>query len=324
MARRGFTMIEVVLVMAISMLLFVGVIGGTNVNITRQRYNDSVNDFAEFLRRQYSEVLSTENTRDDRISGTSPCTITSKQSAGGSATTVETGRSNCLIYGKLITFNEDNNPAKVYAYDVVGDAKETSELNSMNAAVRANSSHPYHHINNDIILSLVNLNADTLTARSTGSGCQIVTAGNSTTYDLQWGAYVQTTAHPDFVNFTGSILIVRSPLSGAVSTFRLERTVPVQSRLTNISVAAAYCNASSDARVAEYNQDSLRYFLADAGTPPTNGNASSGTAAEFCINSDDVFALAGAGRRMVGIAYDGYNASAVKVYNQDTGENQCQ
>ena len=326
MNRSGFTIIEVTLVLAISMFLFVGVIGGTNVNITRQRYNDSVNSFAEFLRSQYSEVISTENTRDDRISNTSPCTLTSKQAAGnGSGSNVETGRSHCLIYGKLITFNEENNPAKVYSYDIIGDAKTSNDLEALNKAVRKNSSHPYHGISNDTILSLVNLNADVLTARSTGSGCQIIPAGNTSTYELPWGAYVQTTNHPTMQNYTGSILIVRSPLSGAINTFRLNSVVPVQSRLRNPYIAAEYCNANSDARVNAYNNGSLRSFLSATGSnAPSFGNASTGTVAEFCINSDDVFALASNGRRMVSIAYDGYNASAVKVYNQDQGENKCQ
>lgn len=49
-AQKGFTIIEVMLVLAISALILLGALGGTYSSIRAQRYNDSVRAFAESLR----------------------------------------------------------------------------------------------------------------------------------------------------------------------------------------------------------------------------------------------------------------------------------
>ena len=103
--KGGFTLVEVSLFLAITGLLFLGVTIGVQNSIFQQRYNDSVQNFVEFLRSAYAK---TENV----------------QSAG-------TGDSVQAIYGKLITFGEEgsfndpyNNPEnEIFMYDVIGLAK---------------------------------------------------------------------------------------------------------------------------------------------------------------------------------------------------------
>lgn len=92
--RRGFTIIEVSLFLAITGLLFLGVTLGVQNSMRRQRYNDSVQSFAEFLRSLYSEVMNV-------------------QSAGN-------GRSDDAIYGKLVTFDGGQD---IFSYDVIGLAE---------------------------------------------------------------------------------------------------------------------------------------------------------------------------------------------------------
>ena len=59
--KQGFTIIEVMLVLAITGLMLVGVIAGTYSSIATQRYNDSVRSFSEFLREIYAEVISPQS-----------------------------------------------------------------------------------------------------------------------------------------------------------------------------------------------------------------------------------------------------------------------
>ena len=92
--RRGFTLIEVSLFLAITGLLFLGVTIGVQNSMTRQRYNDTVQSFAEFLRNAYSEVTNVQG--------------------------VNNGRSDEAIYGKLITFGEQGKGDEIFVYDVVG------------------------------------------------------------------------------------------------------------------------------------------------------------------------------------------------------------
>lgn len=57
---EGFTIIEVMLVLGITSLMLVGLIAGSFSAIGRQRYNDALRNFAEYLSRNYSEVLAPE------------------------------------------------------------------------------------------------------------------------------------------------------------------------------------------------------------------------------------------------------------------------
>lgn len=59
--KPGFTIIEVMLVLAITGLMLVGVIAGTYSSIATQRYNDSVRSFSEFLRQVFAEVISPQS-----------------------------------------------------------------------------------------------------------------------------------------------------------------------------------------------------------------------------------------------------------------------
>ena len=113
--RFGFTLIEVALFLAITGALFVGIVIGTQNSIFQQRYNDAVQNFAEFLRSAYSETMNV-------------------QSEG-------TGRSEKAIYGKLVSFGETENLAgenisntdSVFSYNVVGKVGEINSSNVLDA-----------------------------------------------------------------------------------------------------------------------------------------------------------------------------------------------
>lgn len=101
--RKGFTFIEIALFLAVTAALFIGIALGMNNAITQQRYDDSIQEYFEFVRSIYSKV-------------------SNPQSPGK-------GNSNRAIYGKLVVFGEkygidhnlitEGNP--IFVYDVVGD-----------------------------------------------------------------------------------------------------------------------------------------------------------------------------------------------------------
>ena len=105
----GFTLIEVAFFIAITGLLFVGIIAGTQSSIWQQRYNDSVQNFADFLRNIYAEASSIQGVSD--------------------------GRSDKAIYGKMISFGQkvgldgkeiSKDQQVVFVYDLIGDASGSS------------------------------------------------------------------------------------------------------------------------------------------------------------------------------------------------------
>lgn len=104
--KAGFTLIEVMLFLAVTGLILVGILGGTYSNIATQRYNDSVRSFAEFLRQVYSEVISPES-----IGSSDP----NHQIIGNS--------DDYAIYGKAIVFGLEEETAtdRIYTATIVGD-----------------------------------------------------------------------------------------------------------------------------------------------------------------------------------------------------------
>ena len=99
--RRGFTLVEVSLFLAITAAIFVGIVAGTQSSIFQQRYNDAVQSFVDFLRNNYSQVMNV-------------------QSDGK-------GNSDYVIYGRIISFGNDEDD-RVISYSVIGnDVRKVGE-----------------------------------------------------------------------------------------------------------------------------------------------------------------------------------------------------
>lgn len=108
--KKGFTIIEVSLVLAITGLMLIGVLGGTYLSISSQRYNDSLRNFAEYMRSIYAEALS-------------PASITENEG------TMIGNSTDQAILGKVVVFGV-NGESTVYSATLVGSAdiqKSTSQ-----------------------------------------------------------------------------------------------------------------------------------------------------------------------------------------------------
>lgn len=99
---RGFTIIEVMLFLSISGVLFVGLMIGVNNSIEHQRYRDSVVSLTSLLQQQYSEVINTRNDRNDtwncRASIATP----------GIESGQPRGTSDCVVLGRYIQTRGNN------------------------------------------------------------------------------------------------------------------------------------------------------------------------------------------------------------------------
>lgn len=191
--RRGFTLIEVSLFLAITGLVFVGIAVGTQNSIFQQRYNDSVQNFAEFLRTVYSQVKNVQNSESK-------------------------GNTKKAIYGKLVTFGEkldldgnSNSDELIFTYNVIGNIGDEE---------------------GNIIDQLTDLEANVVYAVDDGAGhiTGYEFAGFAESYMPRWGSKIQTTAGwsgDKYNQFEGTLLIVRHPSSGVIYTKILNETVQV-------------------------------------------------------------------------------------------------
>ena len=348
--KRGFTLVEVLLFLAISALIIISLMAGFSQAVARQRYNDSVQDLTEFLRKQYSDVITTSNSRgkDDptcqafnrgrnslitnsgSIFSDLPSTSPIRQvlnvlknnstvSDGGGR-----GRSDCNIYGKAIVFGRgvkgtitpgDGNTIEVY--DVIG-----ADLGNL-------------HIpgGSDVGASFA------VTPMMLNGVCTMGTGSNK--YSLQWGARA-TTPQANMANNGNTVqaimLIIRSPVTGTVQTFFARDNDSASNKVINAinngvtGATATTCNYSSgDASTSLWRlMGSGRLTL----TPPEdplakrkNGTLLTGElntryALRICVDSPDVYAVGGQ-RRMIGIRPNGRNSTAVELIPLNHEDNLC-
>lgn len=202
--RRGFTLIEVALFLAVSGALFVGVMAGMQGAISEQEKNDAVQNFAEFLRSAYSEAENVQNL-------------------------VTGGRSEKAIYGKLITFGENTNllgnpntDREIFMYTVVGDVRNNTSGGTSTLEI------------------LQKLQVGVTEVKD--SKLQLM--GISEGYKMRWDTYLQRKCTVEgevvkvcgedaYKQFEGSILIARQPNTGTIFTYYSPRVVQVNQTIKN-------------------------------------------------------------------------------------------
>lgn len=206
---KGFTIIEVMLFLAVTGVLAVAILVGSGVAIGQQRYRDSVNSLQSFIQSQYSEVTNIVNDRDQAWTCDSTGTVSNNTTGTGQPR----GTSDCVLLGRFITV--DSTGTQLTSANVVGYTSPSA----MDAA-------------SDILELQSNYKLS-------------VSPIGQETDSVSWGAQVvkPKTTTPLAI----SMLIVRSPLSGAVIAFT---TTGVQtdpnsmvsaanmSRVTNLCVNA--------------------------------------------------------------------------------------
>lgn len=199
-SKRGFTIIEVMLVLGVTGLMLIGVIGGTYSSIAAQRYNDSVRSFSEFLRQIFGEVIS-------------------PQSLGEGNSDAE------AVYGKVIVFGL-NDTTTNGSYDI-DDTVYTATL--------VGGVHPPRNESGFIN----ELRSDSVKAHlfceKTVAG---VTHSDSVDhYTPMWEANIATPNDAGTANvpMRGTLIIARSPASGTVHTAFTKTTYPIDSNCQGAS-----------------------------------------------------------------------------------------
>lgn len=103
--KKGFTIIETMLVLSVTGLLSVGIMVGWSVNINRQRYDDSVNTFKSDIQQIFSDVENPTNQNDRKIACTSNTRSLSLSEGGtGGHAGTSRGTSDCILLGKFVVF----------------------------------------------------------------------------------------------------------------------------------------------------------------------------------------------------------------------------
>lgn len=106
LSKKGFTLVEVLLFLAISGAITAGIIIATRSSISRHRYNSTVQEYTDFLESLYSSVIYVQNQNN--------------------TANVSNGRSDKAIYGKLVVFDGEESPISIYDVVIKIAHKQTS------------------------------------------------------------------------------------------------------------------------------------------------------------------------------------------------------
>jgi type II secretory pathway pseudopilin PulG len=111
--QSGFTIIEVILFLAVTALLLSIALIGTGGSIQSSRYTDSVRTTESNIRKQFSDILNGVNPRANNLVCDSNGNVSEVSSGGTPA-----GKTNCVLMGKLLQFT--NGESQFVSRPVVG------------------------------------------------------------------------------------------------------------------------------------------------------------------------------------------------------------
>lgn len=177
----GFTMIEVMLVLAITGLMFAGFMVAANAGIQRQQYRDSVYSLQSQLKNQYNLV---QNPTNDRTKTDGECF-----NDGG---TPRGTMSNCFVVGRMIRIDD----SKITTGPVLGLSSADDADIEPGKTGFGSVWNLYEHTNDD---------------NPTAVGVE--------SKPLKWGASVKSIDSATAVGKQLSVLIIMSPVNGSLRTY---------------------------------------------------------------------------------------------------------
>lgn len=202
-AERGFTIIEVMLFLAITGALFAALMIGVNNGVVQQRYLDSVRSYKSLLQQQYSEVV---NVRNENLDG--KCNNDGSINDQVSRSTPR-GTSPCVLLGRAIRITYDNGAQHVVTSSITGhdptgfgqdaDGDGIDDSTQINGASDVTALTVYYHAKLAIF--------------------------DKETEDLDWQSLLTTVASQgQRTPSKAVILIMKSPATGLVRVFASEDT----------------------------------------------------------------------------------------------------
>lgn len=229
--HKGFTIVEISMVLAISSLLLVSMATGVTLAVQRQRFSDSANGSQSFLQQQFNQTQNTINDRGNGLCG-------NPDDPGSAPNTSVRGASNCLVLGKLIELEEDtgNDESRISTFDVIAKNVDVYAV-------------PY---DDDSDITLIRSIHPTALKQTT----------QDSTYIVPWGARLSDIKDANGsgnndspVNFIG---LFRSPRTGILRIYKIVDTTPFASDAADTRRLSA---SGADTNIQEITNDSVKMCL---------------------------------------------------------------
>ena len=302
----GFTIIEVMLFLALSGFLLAGILAGTGSSIANQRYKDAVQDAVDALRDAYSFVSDTQVQL--RSSGKGVCGgLTSAQfdsSSISQAYNSGRGRTQCVVYGAVISINGD----KIQTTTLIGE-------DYADALKDAKAEHEGLSTKPDLeILKILNANNLAVQCAKNAADCLVSPVDVPSTTNLKWGTSFVNPADDqgNLTTFQKTLLIFRSPRNGSIRTYVkdgliMDGTEPVDYTKYSNDSGVAYSSEILD-RVGVYGSLKKDEFKQEE--------------VKICVNNDGAETFANH-RRMIRIIKNAHSQTGIELVDMDDDEESC-
>ncbi len=307
--KSGFTIIETMLFLAITGLVFAGVVIGTNGSLRSQRYRDTVQSFVNSLRDVYSRAENTEII--DYGNQQARCGWWNNKTSDVSDANSARGRSRCVVYGLAVAIYTNNDGSYVMSSLLGGFDEARTKEN-----LKSTDSSPY-----DDLLYLKHAGVSEFFTYDTDPPYRWERKGEVKS-KLLWGAKVHVLCSEDMVysgkydscksindiadNIGIEMIVYRSPNTGSIESF---------ARYTGNSVINPIAGKSSTTNA---NDSLIKFDDGIVGEPTKLKHRD----VSFCIEPGDGMSSSG-GMRMVTIDGDASGENAVRLIEADSKENRC-
>ncbi len=321
--RPGFTIIEVMLFLAISGFLLVGIFVGTGSSIANQRYKDAVQDAVDVIRNAYSFVADTQielRTGGGTQGNKGVCgaltaeQITTNVSDKRQSFNSGRGRTDCVVYGAVVSINGD----KIQTTTLIGEDYVDSVRRG---TIEENSSE------SDIAL-LKKLNANNVAimcsdnASDVASGCSLQTAGKATTQKLKWDVILRNPrgADGEITDLKKTLLIFRSPRSGSIQTYVYDGLITYGPN--NATDYTEYIGSTSNN--VSGNIESLKIAIKDAGVNDLLDDANfKNTVLRICVDNNGSASYSNHSR-MIRVLKNAHSQTGIELVDMDSDEEEDQ
>lgn len=210
--KKGFTIIETLLVLSISALFAVGMLIGWNRNVDRARYEDAVSTFKSDIQAIFDEVSSPTNSRTQGscIEETNTVRVDAAGQTGA-------GTTKCIIMGKIISFADNTMAAslmipgnsvspmngKYVTWNLLGIDKDYSTYNDVISAIKGSK----------ISVDMGSRSENTL---EWGARLRMATDNRNDIFRSQDGPTPSFNVNNPFHKSVYGFAVVKSPLDGSV------------------------------------------------------------------------------------------------------------
>ena len=216
--RSGFTIIEVMLFLALSGFLLAGILAGTGSSIANQRYKDSVQDTVDALRDVYSFVSDTQIPLREAGRGVCGGLTSAEYEAtqlGRQTFNSGRGRTDCAVYGAVVSIDG----GKMQISTLVGEDYAAALL----AKPTLDTDYP-----NDLdLLRALNANNLAVQCGKNNSNCKISTISSPIDMKLKWDTTLVNPKGNSSSNtaFKKTLLVFRSPRNGVIRTYVMDSLI---------------------------------------------------------------------------------------------------